>query len=219
MALEMKEICERYRKLYVPAVSDILDSMGYWHQVMSIGLQPLTRENSVIVGPAFTMMGAGSRELDRTKRLAVQALDVLYDQCVPVMTTNGDTRTGHWGELMTTAALLHGSNGAIVDGGIRDSAAIEALGYPIQYRFTCPGDALGRFNIVAYECPVECAGVVVNPGDFIFGDRDGVVVIPKHLIEEVLVAAEAVVNVENEIRDRIRAGESVAMLYTQYDQF
>ena len=217
--MSMKEICERYRKLYVPAVSDVLDSMGYWHQVMEIGLQPLARENSIIAGPAFTMRGSASRELDKTKRLAVKALDVLYDQCVAVMTTNGDTRTGHWGELMTTAALFHGCNGAVVDGGIRDSKAIEALNFPIHYRFTCPGDALGRFNIEAYECTIECAGVIIHPGDFIFGDRDGIVVVPKHLIEEVLVAAENILNVENEIRDRIKSGESVAMLYTQYEQF
>jgi len=165
------------------------------------------------------MKGMGSRELDKTKRLAVKALDVLYDQCVPVMTTNGDTRTGHWGELMTNAAILHGCNGAVIDGGLRDTEAIEALRFPIFYRFTSPGDALGRFNIVDYECTVECAGVVVHPGDFIFGDRDGIVVVPKHLTTEVLVAAEGILNVENEIRERIKAGESVAMLYTQYDQF
>ena len=214
----MKEICERYRKLYVPAVSDILDGMGYWHQVMHIGLIPLNAKQKV-AGPAFTMQGVASGEMDKTKRLAVQALDVLYSQCVPVMTTNGDTRTGHWGELMTNAAILHGCNGAVVDGGIRDTNAIEALGFPLFYRFTCPGDALGRFNIVDYECTVECSGVLVHPGDFIFGDRDGVVVVPKALTEEVLIAAEGILAVEDEIRGRIKAGESVAMLYTQYEQF
>ena len=216
--MNMKEICERYRKLYTPAVSDTLDSLGYWHQTMSIGLNPL-KPHHKIAGPAFTMQGVPSREMDKTKRLAVKALDVLYDQCVPVMTTNGDTRTGHWGELMTNAALLHGCNGAVVDGGIRDTSAIEELDFPIFYRFTSPGDALGRFNIIAYECTVECAGVVVNPGDFIFGDRDGVVVVPKPLIERVLVAAENILTVENEIRERIKKGESVAELYVQYEQF
>jgi len=215
----MKEICERYRKLYVAAVSDVLDSMGYWHQVMGIGLQPLSTKNCKIAGPAFTMQGAGSREMDKTKRLAVVAIDALYDQCIPVMTTNGDTRTGHWGELLSNAAIVHGCNGAVVDGGVRDTEAIEALGFPVFYRFTCPGDALGRFNITDFECTIECAGVVVHPGDLIFGDRDGIVVVPKIHIEEVLIAAENVLNVENEIRDRIKAGESVAMLYTQYEQF
>ena len=214
----MKEICERYRKLYTPAVSDTLDSLGYWHQSMSFGLNPL-KPHHKIAGPAFTMQGVSSSEMDKTKRLAVQALDVLYDQCVPVMTTNGNTNTGHWGELMTNAALLHGCNGAVVDGGIRDTAAIDALDFPIFYRFTCPGDALGRFNITAFQCTVECAGVVVNPGDFIFGDRDGVVVVPKPLIERVLEAAESILTVEDEIRGRIKKGESVAKLYTQYDQF
>ena len=216
--MNMKEICERYKKLHTPAVSDTLDSLGYWHQTFGHGLNPLKTHHK-IAGPAFTMQGAPSREMDKTKRLAVQALDVLYDQCVPVMTTNGDTHTGHWGELMTNAALLHGCNGAVVDGGIRDSAAIEALDFPIFYRFTCPGDALGRFNITAFECRIECAGVVVNPGDFIFGDRDGIVVVPKPLIERVLEAAEGILTVEDEIRERIKKGESVAKLYVQYEQF
>ena len=216
--MNMKEICERYRKLHTPAVSDTLDSFGYWHQTMHYSLNPLKPHHKV-AGPAFTMQGQPSREMDKTKRLAVQALDVLYDQCVPVMTTNGDTCTGHWGELMTNAALLHGCNGAVVDGGIRDSSAIDALDFPLFYRFTCPGDALGRFNITAFECRIECAGVVVNPGDFIFGDRDGIVVVPKPLVERVLEAAEGILTVEDEIRGRIKKGESVAKLYTQYDQF
>lgn len=216
--MNMKEICKRYQKLYTPAVSDTLDSLGCWHQVMHYGLKPL-KSHQKVSGPAFTMLGVASREMDKTKRLAVQALDVLYDQCVPVMTTNGDTRTGHWGELMTNAALLHGCNGAIVDGGIRDTTAIDTLDFPLFYRFTCPGDALGRFNITNYECTVECAGVVVNPGDFIFGDRDGVVVVPKLLVEQVLEIAESIPAIEDEIRQRINKGESVSMLYTQYEQF
>jgi len=216
--MNMKEICERYKKLYTPAVSDTLDTLGYWHQTMSHGLI-LLKNHHKIAGPAFTMQGVKSREMDKTKRLAVQALDVMYDQCVPVMTTNGDTHTGHWGELMTNAALYHGCNGSVVDGGIRDTSAIEELDYPIFYRFTSPGDALGRFNITAFECKIECAGVVVNPGDFIFGDRDGIVVVPKHLIEQVLESAENILKVEDEIRGRIRKGESVAKLYVQYEQF
>lgn len=216
--MNMKEICDRYRKLHTPAVSDTLDSLGYWHQNMHIGWRALKKEHKV-VGPAFTMRGVASREMDKTKRLAVKALDVLYDQCVPVMTTNGDTRTGHWGELMTNAAIFHGANGAVVDGGLRDSGAVEALDFPVFYRFTCPGDALGRFNIVDYECTVECAGVVVHPGDFIFGDQDGIVVVPKHLIEEVLIGAENIVPIEDEIRGRIKKGELVADLYVEYEQF
>jgi len=217
--MEMKEICERYKKLYVAAVSDVLDSMGHWHQVMEIGLQPLDVRNCKIAGPAFTMMGMGSREMDKTKRLAVKAIDELYEYSVPVMTTNGDTRTGHWGELLSNAAIVHGCNGAVVDGGIRDCEAIDELGFPIFYKFTCPGDALGRFNIIDFECTIECAGVVVHPGDFIFGDRDGVVVVPKDLTEKVLIEAEGILEVENEIRQRIKNGEKVAELYTQYDQF
>lgn len=216
--MEMHEICERYRKLYVPAVSDVLDTHGYWHQIMDKDFKLLDPGHRV-AGPAFTMLGRASREMDKTKRLAVQALDVMYPECVAVLTSSGDVCTGHWGELMTNAALYHKANGAVVDGGLRDTNAIRKLNFPIFHKFTCPGDALGRFNVEAYECPVVAGGVTVNPGDFIFGDCDGIVVVPKALIETVLLEAESVVETEKEIRSKIWKGEQVAQLYLQYEQF
>lgn len=211
-------MCARYRRLYVPAISDVLDACGNWEHTMDIGIRPLLMKHKV-AGPAFTMLGVASREMDKTKRLAVRALDELYPDCVPVLSASGDEKTGHFGELMTNVCLYHGCTGAVVDGGLRDTGAILKLDFPIFHRFHCPNDALGRYNVVEYECPLVAGGVKVNPGDFIVGDCDGVVVVPRELAEEVLLKAESVVDVETEIRGRLLKGEKMAELYQQYDQF
>ncbi|MEW6229895.1 MAG: RraA family protein [Bacillota bacterium] len=217
-AIELEEICARYEKVYVPAVADALDSRGLWHQILDASIQPLDLSMK-LAGPAFTMFGAPSRSTDKSIRLAVKALDELSPFCVAMMATSGDRSTGHWGELMTNAALYRGCRGAVVDGGIRDTAAIRALGFPVYYKFRCPGDALGRWNVTDYQCSVEVGGVLVRPGDFVVGDADGVVVVPRDLVLEVLVEAEEIVKTETEIRRRVRQGESVAKLYLEYDRF
>jgi 4-hydroxy-4-methyl-2-oxoglutarate aldolase len=138
---------------------------------------------------------------------------------VAVFETGGDTRTGHWGELLSNAARARGAYGAVVDGGLRDTRYVLELGFPVFSRFRCPGDATGRWNVVDMEIPITAGGVRVHPGDFIFGDADGVVVVPKELTVEVLREAEALLAVENEIRGKVRDGASVQQLYSSYERF
>ena len=185
------EIAERFKKLYVPAVCDVLDEYGLNYQFTDHGIHPLNREQKV-AGPAYTV--------------------AVYD-------TMGDQKTGVWGELWSAGARRAGCVGAVVDGGIRDTAYIRAAGFPMFYRFTAPGDALGRFSIVDYECPVSIGGVRVNPGDYVFGDEDGVVIVPKELTLEVLVKAEKVCELENEIRAGLTKDKTLGQLYKEYGRF
>lgn len=217
--MNLKEICKKYRQVYTPAVSDVLDKKGCWNQTMEHSIHPL-KTGMKVAGPAFTMLGMGSREVDKTKRLvAPEALDHIKKYVVVVMATSGDENAGHWGELMTNAALFHGCAGAVVDGGIRDTWNLFKLDFPIFYKFKSPCDALGRFNIIEYQTDIVIGGVKVRPGDFIVGDDDGIVVVPEYLILEVLEESEETIKTENEIRKRVIKGESVAELYVQYDQF
>jgi 4-hydroxy-4-methyl-2-oxoglutarate aldolase len=137
---DIASVCERYKKLYVPAVVDTLDRKGLWNQILSSEIMPLTDETK-IVGPAFTMFGQSTRMTDKTRRLAPKALAEVVPYSICVMATSDDRQTGHWGELMTVAAKFKGCTGAVVDGGIRDTDRILREKFPIFYKFRCPGDA------------------------------------------------------------------------------
>lgn len=216
--IPMDELCARYRRLYTPAVADALDERGLWHQIIDRRIQPLTLAMKV-AGPAFTMLGRPERSTDRSIRKGVKAVDAVRPHTVVVMDCSGEEITGHWGELLTNGTLVRGGTGAVVDGGVRDTAAILELDFPVFCKFRSPADAKGRWNVVDFDCPVVLGGVPVRPGDFIVGDADGVVVVPSELAVEVLLEAEAVVNEENEVRRRVRNKESVANLYMQFKRF
>jgi regulator of RNase E activity RraA len=216
--IPVEELCARYNRLYTAAVADALDDKGLWYQIVDWHIQPLTLEMRV-AGPAFTMLGRPERSTDRAIRKGVKAVDALRPHTVAVMDCSGEEITGHWGELLTNGARVRGCTGAVIDGGTRDVAAILRMGFPVFSKFRSPADAKGRWNVVDFDCPVTLGGVPVKPGDFIVGDCDGVVVVPADAVVEVLLEAEEVVRTESEIRERVRAGQSVAELYMQYKRF
>jgi regulator of RNase E activity RraA len=216
--IPLEDLCTRYRKLYVAAVADSLDDKGLWHQIIDRRVQPLTLGMRV-AGPAFTMLGRPERSTDRSIRKGVKAVDAVRPRTVVVMDCSGEEITGHWGELLTNGTLVRGGTGAVIDGGVRDTAAILALEFPVFCKFRSPADAKGRWNVVDFDCPVTLGGVSVRPGDFIVGDADGVVVVPAELVVEVLLEAEQVVAEENEVRRRVLNRESVADLYMQFKRF
>jgi 4-hydroxy-4-methyl-2-oxoglutarate aldolase len=217
-AIPIEELSARYRQLYTAAVADALDDRDLWHQIIDRRIQPLVAGMRV-AGPAFTMLGRPERSIDRAIRKGVKAVDAVRPHTVIVMDCSGEEITGHWGELLTNGTLVRGGTGAVIDGGVRDTAAILELNFPVFCKYRSPADAKGRWNVVDFDCPVTLGGVPVHPGDFIVGDVDGVVVVPAALAVEVLVDAEQVVAEENEIRGRVRDGESVAGLYMQYKRF
>jgi regulator of RNase E activity RraA len=208
-----EQLSERLEALYVPAVADVLDCMGLWHQLLSIDIQPL-QLGQCIAGPAFTAKGHATPDLDTG--LGAGVLDGLTPGCVAVWDTSGDRTTGHWGELMSTMARARGCRGAIIDGGIRDSGYILRDNFPVWSKFRCAADAMGRWTITDANVPVLVSGVLIRPGDFIFADLDGVVVIPSELVEEVVARAEAVVSSEGEIRAAVSSGEPLADMYVKF---
>jgi len=212
------KIAGRFKRLYTPAVCDVLDSLGLRHQAMDHALRPLD-PSAMIAGPAFTIAGAPDATLDLSKRMGPKVIDRMTPNVVAVYDTSGEAVTGVWGELWSAGAAIRGCVGAVVDGGIRDTAFIRRAGFPIFHRFTSPYDAVGRFNVVDCQCTVTAGGVRVSPGDYVFGDEDGIMVIPGALIAEVLERAEAVSVKENRIRAEISPSRSLAELYVEYGKF
>src|SRR5690606_37924314 len=118
--------------------------------------------------------------------LEIEALDSLTPNSVVVWCTNGSKRTGVWGELLSTAARARGSLGAIIDGYIRDSRQVMEMGFPVFCAGLKPVDSSGRSIVIDYNCVVEVGDILVSPGDIVFADYDGVVVIPKDVEDEVI---------------------------------
>lgn len=216
--IDWPSVAERFKRLYTPAVNDVLDSYGLRHQASHHSLKPLDRRQ-MVAGPAFTIVGMPNAEMDITKRMGPRVIDSFVPHVVACYDTMGDEVTGVWGELWSLGASKRGCVGAVVDGGIRDTAFIRRTRFPMFHKFTCPGDAVGRFNIVDFNCGVNIGGVRVNPGDYVFGDEDGVVFIPSEIILEVLEKAEAIGAKENDIREAIDGKRSLADLYTDFGRF
>jgi regulator of RNase E activity RraA len=184
--------------------------------VLPYGITAKTVANRV-AGPAFTGQGYPAAEAssnDMETRLAM--LDSITPGTVSVWACGGSTGCAHWGEIMSTAARERGCTGAVLDGGVRDLDFVNAMEYPVFAAFQCAASSIGRWEIKAYQVPIRIGETVIRPGDFVFGDIDGVVIVPAELTEEVLVAAEEVYRREKGMREDLRRGVSVKDAYAKY---
>jgi 4-hydroxy-4-methyl-2-oxoglutarate aldolase len=133
-----------------------------------------------------------------------------------VASTNGSERTCLWGELLSTAARARGATGCLLDGHARDVARILEMGFPVFCTGFRPVDSSYRSTVVDFECPIQCGGVMVMPGDIIFGDIDGVIVIPSDRLAATVQAALEKVEAENHSREMLEEGY---LLRDVYDRF
>jgi len=223
---EIITLCERLEKTYTPAVCDTLDEMGFMHQALCAGFTPIMPK-AAVAGPAFTMEEAKTRKSTRLKEydpeFVAKVLEDLFGTMqkgqVVAVNANEFYGAGAWGELMsTTCKYFGGVKGAVVDGPIRDINRILEIEFPVWARGNIPTDSIGRVDLVAIGAPIWCGGVRVNPGDIIFADCDGVVVIPIKDVDlkEVVEKAEEVVQAERRSRQEIRQGKSLLDVYRKY---
>ena len=125
-------------------------------------------------------------------------------------------RIAPWGELLSTAARCRGAVGCVTDGLVRDIRAIRKMGFPLFHGGIGPLDSKGRGKMMAMDVPVRCGGVLVHPGDLVFGDADGVVVIPIDVAEEVIKAATLKISGENNTRAELEQGRLLIDVYKKY---
>jgi len=203
-------------KLYSAVIADILDEMGYRNQAMNHTIHPLC-EDDVVVGRAFTVLAADVYDIpEKPYEKEFKSVDSLSPGDVVVASTNGSVCSGFWGELLTTAAVCRGAVGAVLDGMSRDTKAIRKMKFPLFLRGTNPLDSKGRTDVIDYQCTVQCGGITVRPGDYVFGDYDGIVVIPQEIAEEVVKLAFEKVAAENVVRDALLAGSTAEEVYNKY---
>jgi len=207
---------EQLKPLSAAILSDIVDSLGLKRRAMRPFVRPLD-EAQVMVGRARTglyMPAYALRDGENPYEIEIALIDDLQPQEVVVLACNGPTeRIAPWGELLTTAAQVRGAAGCVTDGLVRDVRQIRAMGFPVFHGGIGPLDTKGRARMVDRDVRVECGGVSIDPGDLVFGDVDGVVVIPRSHEHAVMDLALEKVRGEDNTRDALLQGESLANVF------
>jgi len=201
------EMCRRYEALYTGVVNDILREMHLLYQTLPPAVMPLERDMRV-AGIVFTVKGMKDLSVEGEMAQRAQMLEALHEHSVVVWDTGGDDTSAQWGEVMTKAALRAGCRGAVIDGGVRDTQLILDQRFPVWCRYRTSNAMLGRFRMVGYQLPIRIGGVDINPGDIVFADIDGALIVPRRLAMEVLERAEALRSEEQVYKQWIDEGMS-----------
>ncbi len=211
-------------RLFPAVVGDILDTMGLLKQFLSPGIRPL-RGNMVIAGRAMPVLETncfaasepeGQLPISRQPfGLLFQALDDLKAHEVYIA-TGCAPQFALWGGLMTTRAMHLKAAGAVLDGYSRDTPEVLESGLPVFSYGGYAQDQGPRGKVVDYRVPVEINGVRIKPGDIVFGDLDGVLIIPQHAQEEAIRKALEKSGTENKVRDAIQKGMSTVEAFKTF---
>lgn len=217
--LAATELADRYEALYTGAVVDVLDELGHLHQTLDPGIDPL-EDGMTTAGIAYPIVGRYNESVDPEAniRTTLRMLGEAPADAVLVYQTNDD-RAAHFGELSAAALQTAGCRGAVIDGGARDTSYIVEHGFPTFTRYRTPADAVPRWEVLDWDVSAVVGGVEVSPGDVVVGDMDGVVVVPRHLAEEVLTEAEALSDAEDAVREAVRGGTAPLDAYEEYGTF
>lgn len=204
------------KELYSSVIADAMDSHGFRDRILRHDIRPLYPE-AIVVGRSMTVLSVDVFEIpDEPYKLELEAVDSLKEGDVLVAQTNGSVRSSLWGELLSTAACARGARGAVIDGFTRDTKTIIEMQFPLFVRGIAPYDSKGRSDVIAYNTTIECGGVTINPGDIIFGDYDGVVVVPKEKENEIIESALEKARGETEVRKALQDGMSATEAFAKY---
>ena len=211
---------QRYLRIDTATVADVLDTMGLFDQGLAPGFAPYPADAGKMAGWAYTICGemrpyAGGGDPDKMK-----AVDGIRAGELSVWSGAGEG-VCFFGELIALGMKVRGCAGALVDGGIRDIHWIAQQKFPVYARYRTPVQSIGRWKVTAWQVPVYLPGatakrVVVNPGDFVFADVDGAIVVPAGLAEKVLAEAERLTATELKIRAELDAGATLGQVLAKY---
>ncbi len=203
-------------RLYTAVISDVLDELGLYKQVMRHDIRPLHPE-FMVVGRARTAFWINEyTERDNPYENEIKLIDSLQPGEVTVHSTDFSGQIAPWGELLSTASEMRGSTGAIVDAFTRDVKKIIKMNFPVFSKGIKPLDSKGRGYMQAYDVEIKCGDILVKPYEVVFGDYDGIVVIPRDIEDEVLSRAQNKVSGENKTRKELLNGKLLEEVYKKY---
>jgi len=205
--------------LYSAVLCDVLDSFGHTEQAMKPFVRPLDEELNMF-GQARTGLYMNTYSVapgENPYEIEIALVDDLKPDDIAVFGCDGPTtRIAPWGELLSTAARCRGAAGCVTDGLVRDVRAIRRMGFPVFHGGIAPLDSRGRGKMMAMDTTIACGGVLVSPGDLVFGDVDGVVVIPQAIALDVISAALEKIGAENKTRAHLEDGLLLGEVYARY---
>ena len=205
------------RELFSAIIGDVLDKMGYLHCFLPPRIRPL-REDMILAGRAMPVLEVDLDAGDGERKpfgLMLEALDDLKPHEVYVA-AGASATYALWGELMATRAMKLGAAGAVMDGWARDTTGILRLGFPTFAHGSYAQDQGPRGEVRDFRIPVQLGGVSIRPGDLIYGDRDGVLVVPREAEEEALTRAFEKLEGENLVRVAIENGMSTVEAFRTF---
>lgn len=224
---EIKKIREQLIRVYSADVYDTLDAMGYGNQCLSLAIKPL-KNDMKLAGPALTILGTTEPLYDDELKVPefddFAMFDKFYEGCVVVINAERDDQVGHWGEMMSYGARNSGASGVVIDGGTRDKAGILRIqNWSCFARYTSPVESKRRWRCKTLEKPIYMSGTLtkyvrVNPGDWLVGDCDAVMVIPQEILLEALPKIMDIYTREEASRKELAAGAPLKTVVKKYNR-
>lgn len=211
-------------ELFTALVGDVLDKLGYMHQFLSPAVKPLF-SHMVVIGRAMPVLEADvfAESVTDTRNplmkkpfgLMFEALDSLQKDEVYIC-SGASHRYALWGGLMSTRAMKLSAAGAVVDGFSRDTHEIEKIDFPVFSCGTYAQDQGPRGKVIDYRVPIEFNGITVHPGDIVFGDRDGVLIIPRSVEKEAFEGAIEKARGEKKVKEALENGMSTVEAFNRF---
>ena len=214
-----QSLAERLQNCYTGGVFDVLRNLGYPNQILPQDIRPMNVEHK-IAGKIFTIEGKIDTTIDKHTSLLkwCEMLSAAPSNTVLICQPNDNT-VAHMGELSAETLVYKKVAGYIVDGGSRDSASIAEIGFPVFCKYYTPRDVVATWMPTAFGKPIQIGGITINNNDYVLADRDGVIIIPHELIEDVVVKTEEVLQTENLVRKAILSGIDPVEAYLLHGKF
>jgi len=211
-------------ELFTALVGDIMDKLGFYHQFLPQNLKPI-ESKMIVIGRAMPVLEAdvfaeqtdssSNPVMDKPFGLMFKALDQLSKNEVYVC-TGSSYNYALWGGLMSTRAMKVGAAGAVVNGYSRDTNEILSLDYPVFSTGTYAQDQGPRGKVIDYRISIEIGGIIIRPGDIIFGDRDGVIIVPQKIEKDVFKKALEKARGEKLVKKALEKGMTAVDAYRKY---
>lgn len=207
---------EKLDKCFSAVLQDVMDGMGVRVQCMDPSIKPLV-PGMRTWGEAITIYLEEVTAVPKEPfQMEMELLDDSSEGQIIIAQCNAHKLSAFWGGLLTNAAVGHKLSGVIIDGGARDYEEIVELNFPVFCKGLSPYDSLGRMDAKERDVPVECGGIRVVPGDLVYGDVNGVVVVPQKIADEVIEKAWGKVQAESTVREELRSGAGVVATFKKY---
>lgn len=215
--MEAKEFDAKYRKRFgkmaTTNIADALDKVGIRGAV--IGIRPMY-DCPKIMGRAVTIKITAAGMTKTKYHLGVRAIDTASPGDIIIIDNRGDLNNNCWGEILSMGAKMKGISGVIVDGAARDIDACREFGFPVYARGTVPITARGRIMEESFNEIIRIGDAQVRPGDVVMADINGVVIIPVEKLDEVLDAAEQILQKEEAMVEELRKGIPILEVDQKY---